>query len=95
MKNNLKEAIKKYREKPGTLHGPYNKYSASYGITLPSLNRNNWFLYTKTGIYVIVQFESQPNRFIVEQSYPTIERKTLKALISYLMKLKKKLILCT
>ena len=95
MKNNLKEAIKKYREKPGTLHGPYYKYSSPYGKVLPSLNRNEWFLYTKTGIYIIEQFERQPNRFIVSQSYPTIERKTLKALIIYLMGLKKGLILCT
>lgn len=82
-------------EPAGTIHGPYNKSSAPYGKVIPSMNSKQWFLNTKTGTYEIEQFESQPNRFILPQSHPIIERKSLKSLTKYLMSLKKRLVLCS
>jgi len=95
--NELRKACDKLisEEKAGTIHGPYQKYSSPYGKAIPSLNARQWFVNTKTGTYEIIQFELQPHRFILPQSYPAISRTTLKSLVKYLMGLKKRLVLCT
>jgi hypothetical protein len=103
MKNNkeIKKVCQRLRseDKPGTLHGPYTKYSAPYGKVVAkvvaSLNMKQWYVNTSTGTYEIVQFEAQPHRFILPQSHPAIERRTLKDLVKYLVGLEKRLVLCS
>ncbi len=79
----------------GTLTGPYLCFSRPYGVAIPSLTRNQWFLSTQTGVYEIIQFRDQPKRFLLSQSYPTIERKTLKSLCKFLLKQEKRIVLCS
>jgi len=79
----------------GTLTGPYLRLSCPYSVPLPSFIRNQWFLSTQTGIYEIIQFHKQPKRFLLTQSHPTIERKTLKGLCKFLLKQEKRIVLCS
>lgn len=78
------------------IQGPYNESSAPWGRVVPSLNRQNYFvdLNGKT-IGVIVRFDNQPKRFIIDQLYPNVDRTTLKAAVLYLVKNNGKLCFCT
>ena len=79
----------------GTLSGPYLHICTPFGRRVEQLDSNQWFLQTQTGVYEIEQFRDQPRRFILPQSYPVIEKKTLKSMIKFLLSQKKRIVLCT
>jgi hypothetical protein len=76
---------------PAEISGPFSKSSAPWGTVLPSMNRTIYYINWKTAqrqfCYCLINFDNQPNRFIVDQVWPLIEASTLKELIVKLYKM--------
>ena len=83
-----------------TVSGPFLKTSAPYGRVLEHLNRDVWYVSRKlrddeesifrglgdtTCIGVVQQFRDQPERFIINNSFPYVEHTTLEEAVKWLV----------
>lgn len=70
---------------PAEISGPYPKSSVPWGVALPSMERRiyyiSWETATRKFCFCLINFNNQPNRFVVDQSWPMLEASTLKELI--------------
>lgn len=103
--------VRMKNEKNIIISGPYFCYSSPYGKAIESMNRDEWFVTKKlkpneqkteiqkiTGdkcLGTIEKYRNQKNRYVVPQTYPLMEFKTLKKAVNYLVKNEGKIVFLT
>lgn len=61
------------------LLGPWRRISHPFGEPLPSMDRDEWYLIWDGGMVTIEHFIAQPNRYLIQQTWPIVEASTLEA----------------
>ena len=83
------------------ISGPYFEFSSPYGKAIESMNRDIWYVSRKlcadeitteirkilgtTCLGKIINFKDQKDRYIISQTYPIQEFKSLEEAIEYLV----------